>query len=213
LLRPATRRLVAVAALAVPISVVGGGAMAAGAAPASVVIEHYAFAPGQLSVTVGDTVTWTNNDTAGHDVTSVGGGPLKSPLLSKGQSYSLTFTTAGTFRYTCTVHPDMLATVAVKAAATTTSAAPVKPSPAAPAPTVSTTTMSPTTTGPPSGAAGPTNVAAGVGPVGATGVGLSTDGGGSRLNPLLFIGAVVVAVVVGATIAVVEPARRRRGGR
>jgi plastocyanin len=226
LLRPARRRLAALAALAVPAGVLGGGAVTAGAAPVGVVIEHYAFAPAQLSVTVGDTVTWTNNDTAGHDVTSIGGGPLKSPLLAKGQSYSLTFATAGTFRYTCTVHPDMVATVAVKAAATTTSAAPAKPTTGAPGTAPPPTKSAPTSTvaataaptstvaatAAPTSTVAATNVAAAVGPVGATGVALTTDGGGSRLNPLLFIAAVVVAVVVGATIAVLEPARRRRGG-
>jgi plastocyanin len=214
LLRPAARRrLAALAALVALAGVLGAGAVTAGATPVGVVIEHYAFAPAQLSVTVGDTVTWTNSDTASHDVTSIGGGPLKSPLLAKGQSYSLTFATAGTFRYTCTVHPDMVATVAVKAAATTTSAAPAKATTAAP--TTLAATTAPTTvaaTAAPTSTVAATNVAAAVGAVGATGVALSTDGGGSRLNPLLFIAAVVVAVVVGATIAVVEPARRRRGG-
>ena len=194
------------AALVVLVSVLGVGAGTAGAAPVSVVIEHYAFGTSQLSVTVGDTVTWTNNDTAGHDVTSVGSGPLKSPLLSKGQSFSQTFAAAGTFRYTCTVHPDMAGSVVVKAAATPTSLAPTtSPAPAKPSTAASATT-------PAIIDAGPTNVAAAVGPVGATGLDLSTDGSGSRLNPLLFIAAVVVAVVVGATIAVLEPDRRRRGG-
>jgi plastocyanin len=42
------------------------------------------------------------------------GGELNSPLLNQGQSYSHTFTAAGTYKYTCNVHPNMVATVTVQ---------------------------------------------------------------------------------------------------
>ena len=78
------------------------------AAHQHVEIEQYAYGPSSLNVTQGDTVTWTNLDTAPHDVV-VTSGPSKfrSPLLDKGQSWSHTFTEGGSYSYICSVHPDM----------------------------------------------------------------------------------------------------------
>lgn len=79
-----------------------------------VAIKNYAFSPGSLTVHVGDTVTWTNDDTAPHTVTtSSGPKSFDSGELQKGQSWSYTFTTPGTYQYYCAVHPDMTASVTV----------------------------------------------------------------------------------------------------
>jgi hypothetical protein len=70
-------------------------------------------------------VTWTNQDTAPHDVkTTSGPVSIHSPMLDKGQSWSFTFTTAGSYGYVCTVHPNMTAGITVRAAAPATTAAP-----------------------------------------------------------------------------------------
>ena len=94
----------------------------AGAGPATpvagdaVAIQNFAFAPAALVVKAGTTVTWTNKDTDDHTVTSQGsGGPLQSPPLGTGQSYSYKFTKPGTYSYYCTIHPFMTATVTVTA--------------------------------------------------------------------------------------------------
>ncbi|AZP19559.1 copper-binding protein [Streptomyces aquilus] len=94
------------------------------AAPAHAATTHqvlmsgYAFSPRSLTVTAGDTVTWTNQDQAPHDVkTTSGPASVHSPMLNKGGSWSHTFTTAGTYGYVCTVHPDMTAQLVVKPAA------------------------------------------------------------------------------------------------
>ncbi|MBE1493871.1 plastocyanin [Amycolatopsis lexingtonensis] len=80
----------------------------------TVAIKDFAFAPAATTVKKGTTVTWTNSDQDPHTVTSTGsGGPLRSPTLQTGQSYSYTFTTPGTFEYLCTIHPFMTATVTV----------------------------------------------------------------------------------------------------
>jgi len=91
--------------------------MAAAAMPMSgvaVKIANYAFAPAKLTVSVGTTVTWTNEDTAPHTVT-ISSGPVKfsSPSLNKGDTFSYTFKTPGTYSYYCAVHPNMTATVLV----------------------------------------------------------------------------------------------------
>ncbi|MFG2370704.1 plastocyanin/azurin family copper-binding protein [Streptomyces sp. NPDC048504] len=97
----------------------------ASAASYHVLMKGYAFSPAALTITAGTTVTWTNEDTAPHDVkTTSGPVAIHSPMLSKGQSWSFTFTTAGSYGYVCTVHPDMTARMVVKAAAPATSAAP-----------------------------------------------------------------------------------------
>lgn len=94
------------------------------AAHYSVQMANYAFAPAAMTVNEGDTITWTNQDTAPHTVTTTSGPQqLSSPYLSKGQSWSYTFTAPGTYMYYCTVHPDMRAEVIVKAPAPATSAA------------------------------------------------------------------------------------------
>jgi amicyanin len=91
------------------------------AAHPSVQIVNFAFAPAIITVTVGDTITWTNQDAAPHTVTtSSGPQPLNSPNLSTGQSWTFTFTAPGTYPYYCAVHPDMHGEVVVRAAPVTT---------------------------------------------------------------------------------------------
>ena len=72
-----------------------------------------AFGANPLTVSVGTTVTWTNNDSIAHDSVS-NGGLWSSPVLSPGQSFQFKFTTAGTFPYRCTIHPNMVGTVTVQ---------------------------------------------------------------------------------------------------
>jgi plastocyanin len=94
-----------------------GSAAPTNAAPVAgdtVMISNFAFAPAALTTKVGTTVTWTNKDAEAHTVTSQdSGGPLTSAALDTGQSYSYTFTRPGTYRYLCTIHPFMTATVTV----------------------------------------------------------------------------------------------------
>jgi plastocyanin len=79
----------------------------------SVTIQNFAFAPAAITVKAGTTVTWTNNDTAPHTVTGDTSGP-GSPQIAPGGTYSYTFTTAGTFPYHCSIHPNMRAAVTVQ---------------------------------------------------------------------------------------------------
>jgi plastocyanin len=86
----------------------------AAAKTTSVTIMNYAFSPAAVTISVGDTVTWTNHDSAAHNVV-VSSGPetFTSPTLQTGQSFSFTFTKAGTYAYYCAIHPEMKATVTV----------------------------------------------------------------------------------------------------
>jgi plastocyanin len=88
----------------------GGG----GGGAAEVTMQDIEFQPGNIDVKVGDTVTWTNDDSAGHDVT---GDDFKSGDpggMATGDTFEHTFDKAGTFDYVCTVHPGMEGSVTVK---------------------------------------------------------------------------------------------------
>ncbi len=78
----------------------------------SVVIQGNAFTPDTLNVKVGTKVTWTNNDSYTHTVTS-NDGVFDSGKLAGNQSFSFTFTKPGTYKYYCVVHPFMTAKVVV----------------------------------------------------------------------------------------------------
>jgi len=111
----------------------------AAASTHTVLIKQYAYTPASLTVDEGDTVTWTNQDTVQHDVMiTAGPAMVHSPMLSKGQSWSHTFGAAGSYSYVCSVHPDMVASITVRAAAPrpTRTKAPAL-APASPAPTTS----------------------------------------------------------------------------
>jgi plastocyanin len=74
-------------------------------------IENFAFAPETITIPVGSTVTWTNKDSASHQIK---GDTFNSPLLATGQTYQFKFDTAGTYNYICSVHPSMKGVVIVK---------------------------------------------------------------------------------------------------
>jgi plastocyanin len=78
-----------------------------------VTIKDFAFSPAMLTVAVGETVTWTNEDTAAHTVTA-DDGTFDSGRLATGETFTETFDTAGTYAYHCTMHPGMVAEIVVQ---------------------------------------------------------------------------------------------------
>lgn len=78
----------------------------------TVSISNFAFNPANLSVRVGQSVTWVKQDNVTHDVTGTGGPHLfNSGPLMKDQSFSHTFDTPGIYSYICSIHPRMTGTV------------------------------------------------------------------------------------------------------
>ncbi|MDJ0831984.1 MAG: cupredoxin family copper-binding protein [Gammaproteobacteria bacterium] len=77
-------------------------------------IQGMAFQPASMTVKAGSTVTWVNNDSAPHTVTSTDGGPLASGTLNRGSSYSVTLDQPGTYNYVCKFHPRMRASIVVQ---------------------------------------------------------------------------------------------------
>ena len=108
----APRLLVACAigatAVAVPVA-------ASPAAGKTVTLRNIAFAPKNLTVARGTTVTfaWRDGDTA-HNVVSKGTKRFKSIATRESGSRARTFTKAGTYRYVCTLHPGMAGRITVR---------------------------------------------------------------------------------------------------
>jgi plastocyanin len=71
------------------------------------------FTPTGLSVTAGTTVTWVHTGKVSHNVSSVELPGIHSATLHPGESYSYTFLTPGTFKYYCSFHEGMSATITV----------------------------------------------------------------------------------------------------
>ena len=81
---------------------------------------NQAYDPNPVKVKSGDPVTWTNDDSQIHTVTSGTdssdpntGKEFDSSMLSQNQTFSHKFTTAGEFPYFCQLHPTMVGKVIV----------------------------------------------------------------------------------------------------
>jgi plastocyanin len=112
-MRPMARRMVLRAAAA------AGGALLMmaprwlpAAESATIIIANFTFAPRDLAVAAGTTVTWTNHDDMPHTVTSTDGA-FRSPALDTDERFSFTFGERGSYRYFCALHPHMVGTVQV----------------------------------------------------------------------------------------------------
>lgn len=129
----------AAGALGIGLALALGGAFGAEvrAAPVDVSIVDYAFEPGDITVHVGDPITWTNDGGRAHTVTS-DNGELDSGSIGPGEAYGHVFEQAGTVEYHCTIHPDrMQGTIKVLAAT------PAPSTDATPEPTPPTGTLPP----------------------------------------------------------------------
>jgi plastocyanin len=78
-----------------------------------VLINNSKFSPTTLTVSVGTTVTWTNKESMTHTVTS-DNNIFSSGNMGKGDTFTYTFSTVGTFPYHCIFHSGMTGTVVVQ---------------------------------------------------------------------------------------------------
>ena len=84
------------------------------AADTEVKISNFTFDPPQMTVKAGTKVTWSNDDDIPHTVTSTTLA-FKSAALDTDDKFSFTFTTPGTYKYFCSLHPHMTGTIVVEA--------------------------------------------------------------------------------------------------
>ncbi len=81
----------------------------------AVTISNYSFHPATLTVNKGSTVIWVNKDGDVHTIKSTGGPEtFDSPPLDTGNQFGFTFHRAGTYHYTCSVHPYMHGVIVVR---------------------------------------------------------------------------------------------------
>jgi plastocyanin len=113
------RRITLTLALALAI-VAGSGAVRgveemarAQNAAVKVTIDNFTFAPAELTISVGTTVTFDNHDDIPHSVVEKNK-LFRSKALDTDESYSFTFTSAGTYDYFCGLHPHMVGKIIVK---------------------------------------------------------------------------------------------------
>jgi LPXTG-motif cell wall-anchored protein len=88
----------------------GSGASVSAAAPKQtghdVAMRDYKFVPKEITVDVGDTVTWTNEDSAEHNAIAEDES-FRTPTFGEGETASVTIEKAGSFPYFCSLHANM----------------------------------------------------------------------------------------------------------
>ena len=113
--RFAVSRAVIVAMLIGPIvgAMLAAASVAAQDATNVITIDNFTFTPPELTVAVGTTVKWVNHDDIPHTVANKDKA-FRSQALDTDDSYSFTFTSAGTFDYFCGLHPHMVGKITVQ---------------------------------------------------------------------------------------------------
>ena len=106
------RRDFGIAVVATMLLPVGAARAEDTAAPLAVHIDNFVFEPAQLTVKVGQIVTWTNRDDIPHTV--VCAGKFRSKTMDTDGTFSFTFTAPGEYKYFCSLHPHMTGAVKVE---------------------------------------------------------------------------------------------------
>jgi plastocyanin len=93
----------------------GGGTKKAsgGGRTAEVSMKGLRFHPASMTVHVGQTIVWANDDSVDHNVTATSGGSFHSRAFGQGGTFRFTPSRAGTVRYVCTLHPGMTGSLTV----------------------------------------------------------------------------------------------------
>ena len=74
-------------------------------------ITNFSFSPNTITIEKGDSIIWTNNDSAPHQISA---NNSEGNVIKKGEVYSYTFVDAGIINYICAIHPNMKGTIIVK---------------------------------------------------------------------------------------------------
>ena len=79
----------------------------------TVTMKGFMFTPASITVAAGTTVQWKNLDGEPHTVVGIEE-PFRSGALDQNDSFSFKFSKPGTYRYACSIHPQMTGTIVVK---------------------------------------------------------------------------------------------------
>jgi plastocyanin len=97
------------------LATIGFSASASGGATASrtvtVSMKNFFFAPKNVNISKGDRVVWSNTSTRKHTATK--GGSFNTGKVKPGTAVAVKFNGAGTYRYVCSLHPEMTGKVIV----------------------------------------------------------------------------------------------------
>lgn len=74
---------------------------------AAVTIGDFAMSPDPVTIRVGETIAWTNQDAATHTAT-LESGDCTTDSLSQGETGKLTFSVAGSYTYKCAIHSGQM---------------------------------------------------------------------------------------------------------
>lgn len=111
-----TRRSILKASLAAPLAAAAATTVNAAGHAAhethEVAIEGFKFVPADLTIAEGDTVRFTNKDSAPHTATA-DNGAFDTKRLNRGQSAALKFPSKGKFSYFCEFHPNMKGSITI----------------------------------------------------------------------------------------------------
>jgi plastocyanin len=80
----------------------------------SLTISNFKFAPASVTVSRGARITVTNHDTTAHTATADDGHSFDTGNIDAGSSATLTMSKTGTYRYHCSIHPFMHASIVVR---------------------------------------------------------------------------------------------------
>jgi plastocyanin len=79
----------------------------------TITIRNFMFEPMSLEIAAGTTVTWKNFDGEPHTIHSIDDA-FRSGALDQNDTFSFKFDKPGTYRYVCSIHPQMVASIVVK---------------------------------------------------------------------------------------------------
>lgn len=82
-------------------------------ADATVTIKNFDYSPMDVTIKAGETVTWQNLDGEPHTVVSTDGA-FRSKALDENDRFSFKFEKPGIYKYICSIHPQMRATITVQ---------------------------------------------------------------------------------------------------
>ena len=77
-------------------------------------ISNFKYSPAEIKITAGSSITWINDDSAPHTVTSDSGKEVNSGEMLQGKRYNHIFTEKGTYNYHCEYHSGMKGKIVVE---------------------------------------------------------------------------------------------------
>ena len=110
---PASRTIMALAAVTTLCSMLLTPMSAVAADDGQVVMKDFMFVPDSLTVKAGATVIWANKDQEPHTVVG-DGGLFRSGAIDTGETFSFRFEHPGTYHFVCSIHPRMVGTIVVE---------------------------------------------------------------------------------------------------